>query len=264
MFRKKRYKRNTSNFYIMHLSVMELVNRFLVFPIVIFFAVPSLGISTVHCKASSFFLKINTSAIFLSLVAIAIDRYQNIVHPLETFKSKGKPVLLLCLVWLCGAVVSCPSVISVKSVPVPEARGMSCDDCADKKLCDIPQSPLGQYSATLYFLLAFLVPLVVLFVLYSKIVLLLHQRSHREMINKLAARSKCKAVRMLIFIVFTYAFSLGPAVIFTILRSYSVFNSSSFEVMLLVSSVVEFATYTSSLVNPLIYAYYNGEFREEL
>ena len=267
MFRKKRYKRNTSNFFIMHLSVMELVYRFLVFPIVIFFAVPSLGISTVHCKALSFFSKTCTSAIFLSLVAIAIDRYQNIVHPLESFKSKRNPVLLVFLVWLCAAVVSCPSVISVKSIPVleiPEARGMSCDDCVDKKLCDIPQSPLGQSSATLYLLLAFLVPLVVLFVLYSKIVLLLHQRSHRGMMNKLAARSKCKAVRMLIIIVFAYALSLGPAVIFTMLRSYNVFNSTSFEVMLLVSLAVEFATYTSSLGNPLIYAYYNGDFRKEL
>ena len=267
MLRDKRYKRNTSNFFIMHLSVMELGYRFLVFPIVISFSVPSLGITTVQCKALSFLSEICTSAIFLSLVAIAIDRYQNIVHPLETFKSKRKPVLLVCLVWLCAAVVSCPSVISVKSVPVleiPEARGMSCDNCTEKKLCDIPQSSLGQSSTTVYFLLAFLVPVLVMVVLYSKIAVFLHRRSHSGMMNKPAARSKSKAVRMLIIIVFSYAFSLGPAVIFTMLRSYGVLNSISFDVMLVVSWVVEFATYTSSLRNPLIYAYYNGDFRKEL
>ena len=58
--------------------------------------------------------------------------------------------------------------------------------------------------------------------------------------------------------------SLGPAVILVMLRSYGVFNNTSFDVMLLVNWVVEFATYTSSLGNPLIYAYYNGDFRKEL
>ena len=196
MVRKKRYQRNGSNFFIMHLSVMELTYRFLVFPIIISFAVPTTGIKSIQCKAISFFSETCTSAIFV--------RYQNIVHPLKTLKSKKKPVLLVFLVWLYALVVSCPSVISVKSISVleiPEAHGMSCDDCADKKLCDTPETPLGQSSTTLYFLLAFFVPLVVISVLYTKIVLFLHKRSHNGMMNKLAARSKTKAVRMLIVIV---------------------------------------------------------------
>ena len=267
MLRGKRYRRNCSNFFIMHLSLMELVHRFLVFPIIILFAVPSLGITAVQCKALSFFSEICTSAIFLSLVAIATDRYQNIAHPLESLKSKRKPVLLVFLVWMYAAIVSCPSVISMNSIPVlemPEARGVSCESCADKKVCDIPQSPLGQSSTTLYFILAFLVPLVVIFVLYSKVAVFLHRRSRSGMMNKPTARSKSKAIRMLIIIVLAYVLSLGPAVIFTMLRSYGVFNSTSFHVMLVVSWLVEFATYTSSLGNPLIYAYYNGDFRKEL
>ena len=267
MVRKKRYKRNGSNFFIMHLSVMELTYRFLVFPIIISFAVPTTGIKSIQCKAISFFSETCTSAIFVSLAAIATDRYQNIVHPLKTLKSKNKPVLLVFLVWLFALVVSCPSAISVKSISVleiPEARGMSCDDCADKKLCDTPETPLGQSSTTLYFVLAFFVPLVVISVLYTKIVIFLHKRSHNGMMNKLAARSKTKAVHMLIVIVIAYVLSLGPAVIFSVLRSYGVFNNTSFDVMLLVNWVVEFATHTSSLGNPLIYAYYNGDFRKEL
>ena len=206
----------------------------------------------------SFFSETCASAIFVSLVAIATDRYQNIVHPLKTLKSKRKPALLVCLVWLYAVIMSCPSVISVKSISlleIPEARGMSCDDCADQRLCDTPQTPLGQSSTTLYFLLAFFVPLVVISVLYTKIVLFLHKRSHTGMMNKLAARSKTKVVRMLIVIVFAYVLSLGPAVILVMLRSYGVVNNTSFDVMLLVNWVVEFAAYTSSLGNPLIYAY---------
>ena len=267
MLRGKRYKRNTSNFFIAHLSVVELVFRLLVFPLIIFFAVPASGIETSQCKLISFLSMTSASAIFVSLVAIATDRYQSIVHPLKKLKSERKPVLLLCLVWLYAAIVSCPPVISVDSVPVleiPEARGMACENCTDKKLCDIPQSPLGQSSTTLYFLLAFVVPLSVIFVLYTMVAIVLHQRGNNGMMHQVAARSKSKAVRMLIITVFGYVLSLGPAVVIAMLRSYGVFNEAPFGIMLLVSWIVQFITYTSSLANPLIYAHYNGDFRKEL
>ena len=267
MLRGKCYKRNSSNFFITHLSVVELVYRLLVFPLIIYFAVPSSGINTFQCKAISFLSKTSASAIFVSLVAIATDRYQSIVHPLKKLKSERKPVFLLCLVWLYAAIVSSPSVISVKDISVfeiPEARGMACEDCADKKLCDIPQNPLGQSSTTLYFLLAFFVPLVVIFALYTKVAIFLHHRGNNGMMHQVAARSKSKAIRMLIIIVFGYVVSLGPSVVLAMLRSYGVLNETSFSVMLLVSWMVDFASYTSSLGNPLIYAYYNGDFRKEL
>ena len=41
MFRGSRYKRSTSNFFILHLSVTELIFRLLVFPLVIYFLVPA-------------------------------------------------------------------------------------------------------------------------------------------------------------------------------------------------------------------------------
>ncbi|XP_078378096.1 pyroglutamylated RF-amide peptide receptor-like [Oculina patagonica] len=267
MLRGKRYKRNSSNFFITHLSVVELVCRLLVFPVMIYFTVPSSEIEPFQCKTITFFAKTSASAIFVSLVAIAADRHQNILHPLKVLQSKRKPFLLVCLVWLYAAIVSCPFVLSADSISVleiPEARGMACKDCADKKLCDIRQNPLGQSSATLYFLLAFVVPLAVIFALYTKVAIFLHHRGNNREMHKVAAKSKSKAVRMLIVTVFGYVLSLGPAVVHAMLRSYGVLNSTSFDVMLLVSWMVEFATYSSSLGNPLIYAYYNGDFQKEM
>ena len=266
MLRKKRYKRNGSNFFIMHLSVVELLYRFLVFPIIVIFAIPAIGITDIQCKAIAFFSKTCSTVIFGSLVAIAIDRYQNIVHPLQKLKSRRKPVLLVSLLWLCATVLSCPFVASVESISVleiPEARGMSCNECAHKKICDIPQNVLGHSSTTLYFLCAFVVPLMIISVLYIKVAIFLHQRSNNGMMNRVAARSRTKAVRMLVLIVLGYVFSLGPSVFLAMLRSFGVLNNLSFDVMLLVSWMAEFAAFTSSLGNPIIYAYYNGDFRKE-
>ena len=193
MLRKKRYKRNGSNFFIMHLAVVELLYRFLAFPFIIAFAVPRSRIESIQCKAIVLFSKTCSSAIFCSLVGIAIDRYQNIVHPLEKLKSERKPVLLVSFLWLCSTILSCPFVASVKSISlleIPEARGMSCDECAHQKICDIPQNMLGQSSTTLYFLAAFFVPLMIISVLYIKVAIFLHQRSNNNsgMMNRVAAR----------------------------------------------------------------------------
>ena len=267
MLRGKRYKRNSSNFFITHLSVVELVYRILVFPLIVYFAVPASGINMYQCKAISFFTKTSASVIFVSLVVIAIDRHQNIVHPLKSLKSKKTPFSLVCLCWLYATIVSCPSVVSMDSISVleiPEARGMVCENCADKKLCDIPQNLLGQSSTTLYFLLAFLVPLTAIFALYTRVAIFLYRRGKSGMMNQVTAKSKSKAVRMLIITVLGYVLSLGPAVVLAMLRSYGTLNSKSFDAILLVSWTVDFATYTSSLANPMIYAYYNGDFRQEI
>ena len=267
MLRGKRYKRNSSNFFITHLSAVELVYRLLVFPFIIYFAVPASEIQRFQCKVITFFSKTFTSAIFVSLVAIAADRFQNIARPLKTLKAERKPVLLVFVVWFYAALVSGPSVFSVDSISVleiPEAQGLDCEDCADKKLCDVPQNSLGQSSTSFFALLAFVIPLAIIFALYTKVALLLHHRGNNGMMHKMAARSKSKAMRMLVITVFGYVLSLGPAAVLAMLRSYGAFNNSSFDVMLLVNWMVDLAMYTSSLANPLIYAYYNGDFRNEI
>ena len=69
MLRKKRYNRNGSNFFIIHLCMVELLYRFLVFPIIVIFAIPAIGITDIQCKAIAFFSKTCSTAIFGSLLA---------------------------------------------------------------------------------------------------------------------------------------------------------------------------------------------------
>ena len=100
--------------------------------------------------------------------------------------------------------------------------------------------------------------------LQIKVAICLHQRSNNGMMNRVAARSRTNAVRMLVLIVLRYVFSLGPPVFLAMLRSFGVdLSNLSFDVLLLASWIAEFAAFTSSLGNPVIYEYYNGDFRKE-
>ena len=266
MLRGKRFKKNTSNFFIFHLSVTELVVRLLIFLTVVYSLVITSEIESVQCKFLRLLLTTAASAIFVSLAAIAFDRYRNIVHAMKAMTSKRDPVQLVFLVWLYALIVSSPSALSVRSISIketPEAQGMKFENYTARRVCDIPQNAMGQLSTTFYFILAFLVPLVIIFVLYTKIAIFLHRRSKNGMMHRVAARSKSRAVRMLIVVVFGYVLSLGPAVLFSMLRSHGYLKSMSFRDMLTVSWVIEFVTLTGSLGNPLIYSYYNANFRKE-
>lgn len=254
--RGKRYKKNTSNFFILHLSLTELVLRLLIFPIVVYCLITMSEIESVQCKFLSLFSNTFASAAFISLAAIASDRYQNIVYPMKALESKRKPVHLVFLVWLYAILISIPSVVSVKSISIyeiPEAQGMDCENCTDMEICDMPQNAMGKVSTTSYFVFAFLVPLILIHELYSKIAIVLHQRSNNGIMHKVAARSKSKAVRMLVLAVFGYTLSLGPACLFAMLRSYGNHNNTSFHQLFAANWMVEILTLTSSLGNPIIY-----------
>ena len=267
MLRGKRYKKNTSNLFILHLSVTELVVRLVIGPIVVYSLVEASKIENIQCKFLSLLSNTFASATLISLAAIATDRYQNIVYPMKALKSSRKRVHLVSLVWLYATIVSIPAVVSVRSISInelPEAEGMECKTCSDKRICDTPQNAIGQVSTTSYFVFAFLVPLILIFVLYTKIVIVLHRRRNNGIMHKVAARSKSKAVRMLILAVIGYALSLGPGALLAMLRSYGNLNNTSFYQKFAVSWMVEIVQLTSSLGNPIIYAYYSGDFRKEL
>ena len=267
MLRGKRYKKNTSNFFILHLSVIELVIRLLIGPIVVYSLVATSKIESIQCKFLSLFSNTFASATFISLAAIATDRYQNIVYPMKALTSKGKTFHLVVLVWLYSIIVSIPAVVSVTSVSIRElleTDGMDCKNCSNKRICDMPQNAIAQVSTTSYFVFAFVVPLALIFVLYTKIVIVLHRRRNNGMMHKVTARSKSKAVRMLVLAVIGYALSLGPGALLAMLTSYGNLYNTSFYQKFAVSWMVEIVQLTSSLGNPLIYAYYNGDFRKDL
>lgn len=93
---------------------------------------------------------------------------------------------------------------------------------------------------------------------------MLHYRSKNRVLHKVAARSKFKAVRLLAITVLGYILSLGPSAVFSVLKSYGSVNNMSFSSILTVTWVIEFETLLSSLWNPIIYAYWNGDFRKEI
>ena len=281
MIRTRKIRRSLSNFFIFHLSVVESIFRLITIPIHIYSRIPStIENSTMIpiCKTWSFISSAWGSAIFLSLTGIALDRYNNILHPMKSRTAKHNYLFILIAVWSYAVVVSAPFIYSTSSFLVTELDGAAsrafwnqfnenCENCLNvgiPHVCDHKTGWSSKLSATTYFLLSFFVPLLIICAAYARIVSCLWQRSRQQGIrNKTVARSKTKAVRMVIMMVLGYSLCWGPITIFNMLQTYHIFKEAPHTTLIYLGMVTIVLLNSSSVVNPLIYAYYNSNFREQ-
>ena len=271
MVRTGRIRKNLSNFFIFNLSIMEVSFRMVIFPLCVLVKLPLIfHYSTpATCKLVSFLSSAWGTAVFCSMVVIALDRYNNIVFPLKSRKTKQNPFSILTLLWLYAVVFSLPVLLSasdgVKLTELPEV-GENLATFLEKNavVCDLSRNWSGQFSTTVFFLFSFLIPILIISSAYIRIVICLSRRGRLQPANRNAAKSKVKAVRMLVLMVLGFVVSWGPTTILSMLRSYDVLDQQPFVVVFVVTMLAEVLMYSSSATNPVLYTYYNRDFRKQL
>ena len=123
------------------------------------------------CKLIDFGVHTTLAVTFFILVETAIDRYIHIDHPFRartiTWKHSRNVILLS---WICGVLFSSPFLKStVWAVEVNEETMKEFGDCDDKHGLSF------QISLIEFLLGSFLLPLVFMAVVYSRIVIVLWQ-----------------------------------------------------------------------------------------
>ena len=284
MIRTRKIRKSLSNFFIFHVSVTESLFRLVFVPILAMTNFPASLLQhplekVTACKASLFVSSAWGSAIFLSLAGIALDRYNNILHPVRSRRTNYNYVLIVITVWSYAAVISTPFIFSGSSLPVTELsqfkqtalKQLVEDRCANcttgavdvPYLCDLKPGWSSRFSTTLYFFLSFFIPLLAICTAYTRIVLFLWRRSRKKVMNNTVTKSKVKAVRMMILMLLGYVLCWGPRTLFDMLGSFNLLDNASYSTMLIITAATRLLRFTSSIINPVIYAYYNSDFRRQ-
>ena len=131
-------------------------------------------------------------------------------------------------------------------------------------VCDLSRDWSGQFSTTVYFLFSFLIPILIISSAYIRIVICLSKRGRLQPANRNTAKSKVKAVRMLVLMVVWFVVSWGPTTILSMLHSYYELDQQPYVIVFVVTMLAEVLMYSSSVINPVLYAYYNIDFRKQL
>ena len=265
---KKKYLRSFANFHLLNLSITDILFRILAIPDLL--KDQLIAGSDFTCKIGEFFRYTTLAVTFAVLAGLAFDRYIHIVHPFRaravTWKHSRN---LIAMSWTYSLLCSAPFLYSVKEGEETLEKLSRC--------YDIPGSP-SHISLSVFLLFSFTIPLVFMAVVYGKVVSVLWSRARRKMINKHMEKTKMLAVKMMVVIVFTYLVTWGPKLVMKTMEVFN-FGEDAFErsesskdeeeveldnLMSVLETTFEVLSLASSVLNPLIFGYYNGSFRPDM
>ncbi|XP_046359130.1 orexin receptor type 2-like [Haliotis rufescens] len=178
-----RFRRNTSNFFIVFLAIMDLFcccvgMSFELSDLLL----PYLFNAPAACKIFRFIETWASGASGLVLVCVALDRYYKLCKPTERFSLK-RAKIFCCVAIFIALVMAVPSLIvfGKRSVEteVPGINGTECS--TDDEMLDSPLRIVFYVTMSV----TFLVSLICLITLYSLIGFNLWQRKHKKMGEKL-------------------------------------------------------------------------------
>ena len=242
-------------------------------------------LSPEYCKTAIFSQFTCAAVTFVLLSGIAIDRYINILFPLRSLSIKTRKCLIMLSIW-GYAVLICSGFIPSATVSAnlfnfhnkkrqlfhlylnsTKNNASRWNYKEPRKHC-IPGS-LGslerQIAFTVFFLFAFVVPLLCITFSYSKVTVFLWRKTkENNCLNRNIAKAKLRAVRMFTLVVVSFLISWGPVMIIDMFASYSFkkrrLRISKFPLRPLLDCISQ----TSSIFNPIIYAFGDSNFRRNL
>ena len=279
-----RHTTKLSNFFILHLAITDLVFR-----VVAFLRRATdrenLGLSPLHCQLAIFPQFTCAAVTFVLLTGIAFDRYIHILHPLRGLTINTRKYRIIISIWLYAMLICSAFIASATTIshfhyfkPPPQRRPSmqslfnvtrtnSTDLKPFRSHC-IPGTSGSQerkIAFTVYFVFAFVVPLLLITFAYTKITVFLWKRTKtNNAMNSSMAKAKLKAIRMLILVVFSFLISWGPIMILDMFASYPTKRGKITFQKFPLRPLFECISQTSSVFNPFIYAFGDANFRRSL
>ncbi|XP_017270018.1 neuropeptide Y receptor Y8b [Kryptolebias marmoratus] len=260
---------NVTNIFIVNLSCSDILMCIICLPVTIIYTLMDRWIlGETLCKLTPFIQCISVTVSIFSLVLIAMERYQLIVHPTGWKLLVRQSYLAVAVTWIMACLISVPflqySVLAMPfqnlSLPIP---------ISDDAVCMERWPSIQKRRAYTTSLLAFqyFLPLGLIMVCYLHIYLRLMRRKDMVERGRNATQKKNKGSTrinvMLIAIVVAFAISWLPLNVFNTVFDWNheAIPSCGHDIIF---SFCHLTAMTSTCVNPIIYGFLNSNFQKQL
>ncbi|KAJ8415428.1 hypothetical protein AAFF_G00424080 [Aldrovandia affinis] len=277
-----------TNLFILNLAVSDLlVGIFCIPTTLVDNLITGWPFSNVVCKMSGLIQGMSVSASVFTLVAIAVDRFRCIVYPFKAKLNLLVAKATIALIWILALVIMCPSAVMLTVKKVKDHYMLHNEDynqtyplysCYE----NWPDLKMQKVYTTVLFAHIYLAPLILITLMYSRIGVKLYTTSvlsggeHPETVRPhqappggghqegrpLISHKKVKVIKMLIMVVLLFMLSWLPLWTLVLLTDYGGLGWEQLE--LLTGYAFPFAhwlAFSNSSVNPIIYGYYNENFK---
>ncbi|GAB6019981.1 hypothetical protein CHUAL_002735 [Chamberlinius hualienensis] len=268
-------KKSRMNFFIMHLAIADLsVGIISVLTDIVWKLTVSWYAGNSGCKIIRFLQCLVTYSSTYVLVALSIDRYDAITHPMNFSGSWKRAKWLIAIAWMLSAVFSAPIMF------LYEERSIN-----GQLQCwiELPDERYWQLYMTLVSIALFIIPTfiitacytIIVYTIWSKGKILVPKSQTRGSSNAseqtkalkcdldckrassrgLIPKAKIKTVKMTFAIVFVFIICWSPYILYDLLQVYGYIPNSQTNVA--IATFIQSMAPLNSAANPMIYCFFS-------
>ena len=212
---------------------------------------------TVLCKFFHAAQVGSLAASVFSLVAISLDRSFAILFPMKKIMTRNVVRFAIATTWLDALALILPLVIATKNIQLEGGDGMICDEFWEPMSTEV--------YITVVFITAYVIPLIIIAIVYCLAGLRLCRRKLPGQQNSTAHKkiqaSSRRATTMLITVTVIFALTWLPLLALEMIKVYN--RVLIFEITTKVRFVVPWFGYCNSAINPILYVIFSGNYRRE-
>ncbi|XP_041957508.1 neuropeptide FF receptor 1 like 2 [Alosa sapidissima] len=283
---KNRRMRTVTNLFILNLAVSDLlVGIFCIPTTLVDNLITGWPFSNTVCKMSGLVQGMSVSASVFTLVAIAVDRFRCIVYPFQPKLTLLVAKATIGMIWVLAIMIISPSAVMLTVERMENYYMVHNEDynhtypmyrCFE----NWPDPEMQQIYTMVLFAHIYLVPLSLITLMYGRIGVKLYTTTvasagephemlsqpaaaqPHEVTRPLVSNKKIRVIKMLSMVALLFMLSWLPLWTLLLLIDYGDLNKDQLE--LLTGYFFPYAhwlAFSNSSVNPIIYGYYNENFK---
>ncbi|XP_010897604.3 neuropeptide FF receptor 2 isoform X2 [Esox lucius] len=283
VLRSKNMK-TVTNLFILNLAVSDLlVGMFCMPTTLVDNIITGWPFGSLVCKLSGMVQGISVSASVFTLVAIAVDRFRCIVYPFQQKLTISTSTLIIVIIWVLAISIMCPSGVMLqvtKEQRVLILLGDSYNETRPFFWCreNWPNQEMRKIYTTVLFANIYLAPLSLIVIMYARIGFTLFKTAvptsgggsgsrdgtkpgpdnHRHAVSK----KKKRVIKMLLVVALLFILSWLPLWTLMMLSDYASLTARQHRVVnIYVYPMAHWLAFFNSSVNPIIYGFFNENFR---
>ena len=206
--------------------------------------------SDISCKMVRFIQYLLLPASVNLLTVTAVDRFFQICYPLKFFNRDSKIKCLAVCSWIYAAILTLPEFYFISTRLVKHGEKVYVF-CAVKETSK--DAKLGTIYLAVRGILGFLTPLAIIITLYYKIIKTVWSR------QTIRSRMRRNVIKSLAMVVIAFFLSWSP---FSIISKHSILMQERYNSVSRAEIITFWIGLSASVYNPLIYAFYNKNFRD--
>ncbi|XP_052069285.1 tachykinin-like peptides receptor 99D [Mytilus californianus] len=251
--------RTVTNYFLVNLAVADTLISLLNTPFIsVFLLYQNWWFGDLWCKFANFVAICTVSASVLTLMAIAIDRYMAIIHPLRP-RVTGRVIVAIIVIWIASTVLSFPNLIYSTTVNFNYTE-ICTFEWPDGNSTN---SRIDFWYNIIILLATYLIPMATLTVTYTRIgVELWGQQTIGENtpVQFERMKSKRRVVKMMVMVIIIFGICWLPYHLYFVLVSTT--NITRMKYIQEFYLVIYWLAMSNSMYNPIIYCWMNAKFRQ--